>query len=146
MTLSRYRARGFTLIEALVALVVLSIGLLGIASLQLTSLRYNQNASLRSQATLLAYDIIDRMRANSQAAANGNYNVDFMKTPTGTSLAAQDVKSWKALIKDTFPKGDAQITSSGAGSSTTYTVTISWDDTRGDADAELTSLVMSTQL
>src|SRR5262249_56408603 len=58
------RARGFTLIEALVALLVLSIGLLGVAALQLTSLRSNPSSSFRSQATLLAYDVVDRMRAN----------------------------------------------------------------------------------
>ena len=64
-----HRSRGFTLVEVLVALVVLSIGLLGVAALQLTSLRSNHSSAMRSQATFLAYDIIDRMRANRDCGA-----------------------------------------------------------------------------
>ncbi len=54
---------GFTLLEALIALLVLSIGLLGLAALQTRGLAYSHDAYLRSQATFLAYDIIERMRA-----------------------------------------------------------------------------------
>ncbi len=64
MTSIHSRARGFTLVEALVALLALSIGLLGIAGMQLTGMRANMSAGWRSQATYLGYDIIDRMRAN----------------------------------------------------------------------------------
>lgn len=60
--------RGFTLIEVLVAMVVLSIGLLGLAGLQATSLKSNQSAYHRSQATQLAYEMADRMRANREYA------------------------------------------------------------------------------
>ncbi len=55
---------GFTLIEVLIAMLVLAVGLLGLAGLQATSLRNNQSAYNRSQATQLAYDLADRMRAN----------------------------------------------------------------------------------
>ncbi len=55
---------GFTLLEILVAVLVLSIGLLGIAGLQVTGLRFNHSAYARTQATLLAYELADRMRAN----------------------------------------------------------------------------------
>jgi len=55
---------GFTLIEVLIAMVVLAVGLLGLAGLQVTSLRSNQSAYNRTQATQLAYDLADRMRAN----------------------------------------------------------------------------------
>src|SRR5690606_37316619 len=64
------RGGGFTLIEVLIALVVMSVGLLGLASLQTNTLAFNRDAYLRSQATALAYDIIDRMRANRDAAVN----------------------------------------------------------------------------
>ena len=74
---TRHRHRGFTLIEALVALVVLSIGLLGVAALQLASLQANYGASQRTQATFLAQDIVDRMRANRDAAVAGDYDIDF---------------------------------------------------------------------
>jgi len=56
---------GFTMIEVLIAVLVLSIGLLGLAGLQAASLRNNHSAYLRSQATILAYGIADRMRANA---------------------------------------------------------------------------------
>ena len=59
---------GFTLIEVLVALIIVSIGLLGLAGLQATSVRFNQQAYLRSQAVQQAYDMADRIRANAVAA------------------------------------------------------------------------------
>lgn len=70
-----HRAKGFTLIEVLVSVVVFSIGLIGLASLQTLSLKHNNTSYLRSQAILLAQDMADRMRANSLAVANGDYNL-----------------------------------------------------------------------
>lgn len=72
---SEFKNRGFTLLEVMVALLILSIGLLGLAALQLTGMRYNTDAYARTQATLFAYDIIDRIRANPMGRKNGNYNV-----------------------------------------------------------------------
>jgi len=94
---------GFTLIEALIALVVLSIGLLGLANLQALGLRQNNTAYQRSQATLQAYDMADRMRANLTAVRDGDYD-----NPTGsahaecssaagcttTQMAEQDFYEW----------------------------------------------------
>ncbi len=62
------RQRGMTLIEILVTVLVLAVGLLGMASLTVGSLKNNQGAFLRTQATILAYDMADRMRANSAEA------------------------------------------------------------------------------
>jgi type IV pilus assembly protein PilV len=67
--------RGFTLLEVMVALLVLSIGLLGLAMLQATNLQYNTDAYTRTQATLFAYDIIDRMRANNPTGTSANLNL-----------------------------------------------------------------------
>lgn len=67
---------GFSLIEVLVALLVLSIGLLGLAALQATGFKYNSDAYYRTQASILAYDIIDRMRANPKGAGDGDYEID----------------------------------------------------------------------
>jgi type IV pilus assembly protein PilV len=138
------RARGFTLVEALVALLVLTIGLLGVAALQLSSLRSNHSSSLRSQATLLAYDIVDRMRANQSAANSGAYDIALGTTPTGGTVALDDLVRWKQNLTNTLPAGDGAVARSGAGSATKFTVTVRWDDSRG-AEAAL-SFVMETQI
>lgn len=75
---------GYTLIEVLVAVLILAIGLLGLAGLQLTSLKYNTDAYVRTQSTILAYDIIDRMRLNRAAVGTGAYDV-----PATTDAAAK---------------------------------------------------------
>ena len=66
---------GFTLIEVLVAVLILSIGFLGVAALQMNALKNNQSASQRSQATILAYFMMDEMRANKDVATVGQYNI-----------------------------------------------------------------------
>ena len=60
--------KGFTLVEVLVALVILSIGLLGVAGMQISGMKGNHNAFLRSQAQQYAYEMLDMMRANRDAA------------------------------------------------------------------------------
>ena len=101
--------RGTTLIETLVALLVLSIGLLGVAALQVTALQTNQSAHVRSQASVLAYDIADRMRANRAAALAGNYNVAYGAAPAGTNLNELDLQNWKAALTNTLPTGDGEL-------------------------------------
>ena len=140
----RARARGFTLIEALVALLILSIGLLGVAALQLTSLRSNHSSSLRSQATLLAYDIVDRMRANQNAAKAGAYDIALAGSPTAGTVAGDDLVRWKQNLTNTLPVGKGAVARSGAGSATKFTITIQWDDSRGAEPA--LSFVMETQI
>lgn len=75
---------GFTLLEVLVALLILSIGLLGLAALQTVSLQFNTGSYARTQATLVAYEIIERMRANPTATKAGLYDV-----PTTAVAAAK---------------------------------------------------------
>lgn len=73
MILSRPKQHGFTLIEVLVTLIIVAVGLLGLAGLQVTGLRNNLSSESRSQATLMANDIIERMRANPVGVANNDY-------------------------------------------------------------------------
>jgi type IV pilus assembly protein PilV len=140
------RARGFTFVEALVALLVLSIGLLGVAALQLTSLRSNHSSSLRSQATLLAYDIVDRMRANRTAALSGAYNLEPANAldDESTVIREVDLVRWRKSLSETLPSGVGSIESDIAGGITTITVTIQWDDARDPTDPM--RFVMETQI
>lgn len=65
--------RGLSLLEVLIATLVLSIGLLGLAGLQVSSLKTAQNASLKQEATFVFYDLLERMRSNRHAALQGYY-------------------------------------------------------------------------
>jgi len=148
-----HRARGFTLIEALVALVVLSIGLLGVAALQLTSLRSNHSSAMRSQATFLAYDIIDRMRANREAAVDGLYDIALGEEGETGTVAGDDLIAWKQNIARTLPAidnaGDAEpADGSVVRNGDIFTVTIrwaDWDDSGATARTPL-EFTMDTQL
>lgn len=138
LTLPCHRARGFSLLEVLISMVVLSIGLLGLAGLQTMGLRNNHSAYLRSQATLLAYDIADRMRANRRTAIDdGSYSLTLNATPatpakdcTTTTcapaeLAAYDLYHWFKRLTAVLPAGDSSIQlNSGV-----VTVTLQWDET-----------------
>ena len=155
--------RGFTLIEVLVAIVVLAIGLLGLAGLQASSLKNNTSAYTRSQAQLLAYDMLDRLRANREGVINGSYDDLLSTTPSDPScitsgcsvaqLAQHDAFEWSALLSSTLPAGVGRVAGNGAGS--VFTITVMWDDERtgatgvncsGDAAVDLTCFQMSSTL
>jgi len=140
--------KGFTLVEVLVSLLVFSIGLLGLAALQLQSLKFNQSAYQRSQASLMAYDILDRMRSNVLAARNGNYNIGLndagitttctgiSSTCTSAELAEFDKFEWKQALSLTLPQGDGSIQESiPATTPATFVITIEWSDDRANEAA-----------
>ncbi len=132
---------GAGLIEVMVALVVLAIGLLGIAGLQLVSLQNNHSAALRSQAVTLGYDALDRMRANRDAANLGDYTTDFPDAaPAGTAVAEQDLQEWKLMLA-ALPSGAGAISSAVVGGRVLFTVTVQWDDSRGVEAAEQFTVV-----
>jgi type IV pilus assembly protein PilV len=140
----RTRNEGFTLLEVLVALVVLSIGLLGIGKLVLFSARGNDSAYLRSQATALAYSIIDDMRANRAEAEQAAYIVPLGAyggggncvdaACTSATLATYDLAGWKAQMAQALPQGDGTVTTTtvvnpATGTNeTTAVVTVQWND------------------
>jgi type IV pilus assembly protein PilV len=131
------RERGFTLIEVMVSLVVLSIGLLGIGKLVLFSARANDSAYLRGQATEMAYEILDNMRGNRATAMQQGYDTALATVPSNpgsciasacseTTLAQYDVYMWKTRVAAALPSGQASVVT--AGSPTTATITVRWDD------------------
>jgi len=70
----RNQSSGFTLLEVMIAIVVVAFGLLGLAGLQVFALKNNQSAAMRSAATVLASDVVDRMKANFQGVIAGQYD------------------------------------------------------------------------
>lgn len=133
-------AAGFTLLEVLIAVLVLSIGLLGLAGLQITSLKFNHSAYMRTSATNLAYEMADRMRVNRQAALDGEYNgVDFPAPPecnpalTPDGSAAQDILTWRHALICTLPSGTGKIILEDED---LITIIVKWDDSRGAEDPE----------
>jgi len=135
------RQSGYSLFEVLIAIVVTSIGLLGLAGIQATGLNNNLRAYQRSQATVLAYDIADRMRANTAAIDNylsSNMTLDQAvaagavagcTTPDGCTpaeLAQTDLVDWRAAMTAAIPGSIGEITVLG----NTYTITLNWDDNR----------------
>lgn len=101
---------GFTLLEVLVALLVFSIGFLGLAALQTLSLRFTHQSYERTQAALQAYEIIDRMRANREgldnytpvpAGATLTAPVDCSTAACGPAdMAAYDLMEWLGRVRD----------------------------------------------
>jgi type IV pilus assembly protein PilV len=130
---------GFTLVEALVALIVLSIGLLGVAALQLSSLRANTSAAYRSQATFLAYDIADRMRANRTGALKDEYVLAFDDdAPSATdTVAERDLAAWRTRVTSgTVLPADANGEIAWADKPNgVVAIRIQWTDTHGDTQA-----------
>lgn len=150
--MTRDGQKGFSLVENLVALLVMSIGLLGIASLQLTGVSKSRSSFERSQATMLASEIVERMRANLPAAENGDYNVaKGAGVPTANSacigisadcspsdLAAADLFYWQRRVSETLKNTESQIqvnvTPNG---SLTATLTLDWGSDQLQLFAEL---------
>jgi type IV pilus assembly protein PilV len=134
--------RGFTLVEILVTVVLVSVGLLGVAALQLTTLRGNQDAYVRSQASVLAGDILDRMRVNPFDFRNGAYSVGFNGVGNAATRAGQDLREWQEEIDRTLPGTDAESagrivrTYDAATRRHVVTITIQWRERGQGAGAE----------
>lgn len=126
-------ARGVTLIELLVTILVISIGLLGLAGMQTASMQYNHSSYLRTHANNMAYDIADRMRANRRAAMNGDYDIGLADgAPTGGgSVAAADLADWRGAITTTLPGGTGSVTVNNDGEAT---IQIRWLDSQDERD------------
>jgi type IV pilus assembly protein PilV len=147
---SRAPARGFSLIEVLVSMFVVSMGILALSGLLQSAARYGKMSEMRSTASLLANDIADHIRANAAGAKAGGYGITDVfpnavampvgndcQMPAGHSclpaeLAAQDMYAWRTRLRDVLPNGSAYITFTDvAGVSAqrpTIDVWVSWTD------------------
>ena len=130
-------SRGLTLVEILVALLILSLGLLGLAGLQTASLKFNTAAFYRTQATALAYGLADRMRANRAAALAGAYTVGLADPAPACAAPAvagsvpqQDLSAWRMALACRLPLGNGSVARNG----NEFTLTVQWDDSRGEDD------------
>ena len=142
--------KGFTLIEILVAILVLSIGLLGLAGLQATGLQSNHSGYLRSQATIFAYEMADRLRANRSTAISGSYDISLTDSaPSGTSIQDIDRADWLGRLATVLPSGDGAVgcaTTTATNGETTClcTITIQWNDTRKTGESQ--QFIVATQI
>lgn len=139
---------GFSLIEILVAVLIVSVGVLGVAGLQLLSLQNNTSAMFRTQAFQAAYGIIDRARANP----GEDYSIDMDADPptaedctttdcSRTEMRDYDLASWLEELAATLPNGDGEVDVSGG----TTTVTVRWQDDR-DPDASPLDVSVETSM
>ena len=136
---SNRKVKGFTLLEILVTLVILAIGLLGVASLQLNALRFSHSAYMRTQASLLAYDMADRMRANRNSIYTTDIGDSYSSVDCSTSCDPIDIRDldlyeWKQALSQRLPSGDGNIIAPTTGAYI-YTITIQWNDSRGETDS-----------
>lgn len=141
------KQKGISLIEVLITLVVLSIGLLGIAALQTISLRSAQVSYQRTQAVNLAYEVLDVARANWFAIEQGGINSHRLKPDQncgGTVTAC-----WNERAVSLLPNGQIEFADGGDADGPIITVTVTWSDERledlqdGDTALELSETVTS---
>ncbi len=160
---------GFSLLEVLIAILIFSFGLFGIAGLQFVSLASNQSAEIRSTAISLAYDMADRMRANMSGVTAGNYNgiagADNQCQATHynhihgapanctvAQIAQDDVYDWKATVAGLLPQGAATVcidstpdTAACDNAGKNYAVRVSWQDKPKNQVPVIKSVVIGFQ-
>jgi type IV pilus assembly protein PilV len=149
--LRRYgNGRGFTLVEVMVTLFIIGIGALGVAGLQLAAMRSNQSAFLRSQATLAAYALVDRMRAEAAIFAGESFNTkDILEIdPAASTPAKASFYAWAKELEasplqaasdegsdELLPLGELDCRDNSACNTGHCRILIRWDDSRGEDEA-----------
>ncbi|PPU76257.1 type IV pilus modification protein PilV [Xanthomonas cucurbitae] len=149
---SRSRSQGFSLLEVLITIIVLAFGLLGFALLQTANVRFVQSANYRTQATNLAYDLLDQMRSNRFQSAWYTDATFSANTVTSTSCSrtlgnsvtiANNIARWKCQVVQALGEGASATVLNTNGQ---VTVGIAWGDQRWDAsnpDARTTFTLVS---
>jgi type IV pilus assembly protein PilV len=128
---------GFTLVEVLIALIILSVGMLGIAGLYVHSMQAGRTSLFRHHAVTLAGDVADRIRANPRAGAayglggadNGCVSGGVDCTPA--QMAANDIFLWDQQATDTLPNGTVTVVFDIAPVPPTYEIRVEWTEPEG---------------
>ena len=147
--LPRSGEKGFSLIEILIAMLILAVGVLGIAALQFKGLQYSNDAHFRSQISNLVTDIADRMRINKTNAASyvSTYTLTTTRPSgcnevTGAS-ATNDLNCWRGQVWDALPPlSKVNISDAGGG---LYTITLGWPDRETVAANDTRDLLFTFQ-
>lgn len=138
---------GLSLIEVLITVVLVSIGLLGLAGLQLTSVRNSSSSSERFVVTTLAQDILERMRANRNRAIGPGrvYNLAMGADPGVGGVEGADLDAWKEAIEAALPSGQGAV---AVDDDSVATVTLEWTDASDNNadDSRAMSITLSTTL
>lgn len=135
--MDRQSQRGVSLIEVLVSVLVFSVGLLGLAAMQLNALKANQTATVRSHATFLAYEMGDRMRAARGDALAGFYAIAVgAQLPCKPAAEAclpfqRDLAEWRVNLAQQLPNGDGGVVQNGD----QFTVIVQWSEERVQGSA-----------
>ena len=137
-TTMRRHVRGIGLIEVMVSVMVLSVGLLGIAATQSMALRGGQGSLESTQAVMATNSILEAMRANRTQAASYIMAKTCAVPTGGGTAAANDQIAWITALKSTIGSGAAETTTCGQiellpGGS--YRVTVFWDDSRAGTES-----------
>lgn len=142
---SRNLQQGFGLIEVLVALLIVSIGLLGIASLQVMALKNTGSSMERSQAVIQTYSYLDYLRANMDRATIGSLDIPVMTCdPENLPASAVEQRNWLTQLHETMgPQSCAQVSCLAGGK---CTIIVQWDDSRADGGETEQQLITETVL
>lgn len=137
------RMRGFSLIEVLIALIVMSVGMLGIAGLYVHTMQAGRTSLFRHNAVTLAGDVADRIRANPLAGA-AYVDTGPVTTPPAPScvgadcspaeMAAHDMYLWDEQAANTLPEGDVTVAYDNGAVPSVYTVTVTWREAGYEQD------------
>lgn len=126
---------GFSLIEVLVTLVILSFGLLGVAGLLVSGVSNAASSEAMSKASQLAADMADRIRANPVVAmsATSEYITTYSDVPPSspTTIAQRDKKEWLEALAVQLPLGDGKITNTVSGGLRKVEIEVRWSNCLG---------------
>lgn len=134
--------RGFSMLEVLVAILVVAIGLLGLAGLMNAGLRNNQSSSAQTQAVWLAYDMLDRLRADRAVALAGGYDLPMGGAPGGSGFTNTELVGWRTLLANALPSGTGSVAVNG----NAVSVIVQWSDDRVSGGATAQQLQVDSQL